>query len=72
MGRKEIAPIDRQSWVVWDSKHGIVADVTRLAKNRWRVEDYYSGACSTFRTQGQAMHYASQLPDPADLTFASQ
>jgi hypothetical protein len=68
MGRKEIETLDRVTWAVWDSKHGIVADVVRLSKTRWHVEDYNSATCSIFRTQGQAIHYANQLPDPADVS----
>lgn len=63
MGRREIDTLDRRSWAVWDSKLGIVADVTRLSQRRWHVEDYDSGVCSIFRTQSQAFHYANQLPD---------
>lgn len=72
LARKEIETLDRQSWAVWDRRHGIVADVTRLTKNRWHVEDYYGGSRSVFRTRSQAFHYAAQLPDPADIMFYSK
>ena len=67
-----VETLDRKTWFIWDSKHGTIADVVRISRNRWRVEDYYSGTRSIFLTQCQALHYAAQLPDPADLMPASQ
>lgn len=60
---REIETLDRQTWAVWDHKLGVVADVCKLGKHRWGVEDYFSGVVAYFRTQTQAMHYAMQLPD---------
>lgn len=58
-----VETLDRQSWAIWDSTLGITADVIKLGRHRWAVEDYNSGIWAYFRTRSQAMHYAMQLPD---------
>jgi hypothetical protein len=63
MTMRSIDGLDRISWAVWDTRLGIVADVTRLSARRWHVEDYYSGVCATFKTRSQAFHYAMLLPE---------
>ncbi len=63
MARREIETMDRSTWAVWDARLGIVADITKMTKKRWAVEDYYSGVVTYFKTQSQAIHYATQLPD---------
>lgn len=60
---RSLDTICRQSWAVWDTRLGVVADITRLSARRWHVEDYNSGVCAVFRTRSQAHHYAMQLPD---------
>lgn len=70
MGRREIETLDRQTWAVWDSTYGIVADVIKLAPRRWCVEEYYTGVCAYFRTQRQAIHYANQLPCPSEAAVS--
>lgn len=72
MPQKEIETLDRITWAVWDQKHGIIADVGKLSKNRWFVEDYNGGGVAYFGTRGQAIHYAEQLPDPTDTMSAHQ
>lgn len=58
---RDVETLDRDTLCVWDARHGVVADVTKLARNRWAVEDYFDGGVAYFRTRGQAVHFAMQL-----------
>lgn len=59
---RSIDTLDRVSWAVWDDRHGVVADITRLSARRWHVEDYDSGVCAIFKTRSQAVYFAILLP----------
>lgn len=60
---RSVDTLDRYSWAIWDARHGVVADVTRLSTSRWHVEDYFSGVCAVFKTRSQAFHFAMQLSE---------
>ena len=60
---RELESLDRGTFAIWDRRLGIVADVTRLGRSRWAVEDYYAGCVAYFRTRAQAIHFAMQLPE---------
>lgn len=46
------------TWGVHDDLQ-YIAIITRMGRNRWRVEEYRTDIAAWFRTKSQAFHYAN-------------